>query len=130
MQFIRQHKIFKLFWFMMAALFINTSVDPVDPHGDWVAEDLSVNEMETIIEIVAEQILDIEDCFEERDDKDPDDSAPVKPVKDISEIEPSKVIGLKSPPSLVNSHSQPDYFKRFRSQFDGEVNDPPPKPTA
>lgn len=112
---------------MMAVLFINTSVDPADPQGDWVEEDLSLNEMETITEIIAEQILDIEDCFEERDDNDSEGSTPVKPVKDLSQYEPEKIVMLNPASSLVASHSKPDYFKRFRSQFVSEVNAPPPK---
>lgn len=130
MNFIRQHRIFRFFWLLMTALFINTSVDPIDPNGDWVAEDLSVNEMETIIEIVAEQILDIEDCFKETNDDDPDNSTTVKVLKDISQYIPVKITAPKLGLALIDVLPTPDYFKRFNSQFISEINAPPPKLAA
>lgn len=130
MQFIRRHIIFKYFWLLMTALFINTSVDPIDPNGDWVAEDLSVNEMETIIEIVAEQILDIEDCFKETNDDDPDSSTAVKVLKDVSHYIPVKIPTPKLGSVLADALPIPDYFKRFNSQFISEINAPPPKLAA
>ncbi len=130
MSSIRQHIIFKYFWLLMTGLFINTSVDPVDPHGDWVAEDLSVNEMETITEILAEQILDIENCFEETNDDDPDSSTAVKVLKDVSQYIPVKITAPKLASSLTGNLPTLGYFKRFNSQFISEINAPPPKLAA
>lgn len=130
MQFIRQHIIFKYCWLLMTAIFINNSVDPVDPNGDWVAEDLSVNEMETIAEIVAEHLLDIEDCFKETNDDDPDSSTAVKVLKDVSQYVPVKITAPKLGLALADALPTPDYFKRFNSQFISEINAPPPKLAA
>jgi hypothetical protein len=126
MQFIRQHIIFKYFWLLMVSFFINTSVDPIDPNGDWVAEDLSVNEME----IIAEQILDIEDCFEETNDDDPDSGTAVKVLKDVTQYIPVKIAAPKLGLVLTDALLTPDYFKRFNSQFIAEINAPPPKLAA
>lgn len=111
----------------MIALFINTSVDPVDPYGDSIPENLSLNEMETILEIVAEQILKIENCFEEKDEDDPEGVPPLKPIKNLSKIEPSKVITLNVNLALAPGLSKPQYTRLFISQFIGEVDSPPPE---
>ncbi len=130
MQFIRQHIIFKYFWLLMTAMFINSSVDPIDPNGEWVAEDLSVNEMETITEIVAEHLLDIENCFKETNDDDPDSSTAVKVLKDVSQYIPVKITAPKLGLALTDALTTPGYFKRFNSQFISEINAPPPKQAA
>ena len=91
MRFFREHKNFKLIWLFLALHFINGSVDPVDFVVDHsMGEDLSVNEMETITEIVAEQILDIEDCFPEYDEPFEEGSIPVENVKQLSQYLPVK----------------------------------------
>lgn len=130
MQFIRQHIIFKYIWLLMTGLFINTSVDPIDPEGDWVPEDLSVNEMETITEIVAEKLLNIDDCFQETNDNDPDERTVIKIVKDYNQDIPVKIIEPRSTSELTGPLAHPDYFKRFNSQFISEINAPPPKLAA
>ncbi len=115
---------------MMTVLFINTSIDPVDPEGDWVPEDLSVNEMETITEFVMEKVLGIDDCFQEKDDDDPDNSTGVHIVKDFSQYVHVQYAIVLNPVELAETCPMPDYFKRFNSQFISEINAPPPKLAA
>ena len=70
MNFIRTNIVGKIICFVFALHVLNISVDPPDPQPDWVPEDLSVNEMESISEIICEQILHIDNAFPEQDDQD------------------------------------------------------------
>lgn len=54
----------------MAVVFLNGVVDPPDLYSDAVAEDLSYNEMESVLEVFVERVLQYEDFFEEYDDDD------------------------------------------------------------
>ena len=127
MKMIRQHKAFELVWWLMIALFINSSVDPVDPDGNSAPEKLSINEMESILEIIAEQILEIDDCFAEHDEDDNEGSPPLKPIKDLSKFDPPQILTAKAELNAASNLSKPQYVKLFNSQFIGEVNSPPPE---
>src|ERR1035437_5545265 len=70
MNFIRTTFFGKIICFLFALHILNVSVDPPDPEPEWVPEDLSVNEMESISEIICEQILHIDNAFPEQDDQD------------------------------------------------------------
>src|ERR1035437_7142030 len=77
MNFIRTTFFGKIICFLFALHILNVSVDPPDPDPEWVPEDLSVNEMESISEIICEQILHIDNAFPEQDDQDnADNGAP------------------------------------------------------
>jgi hypothetical protein len=54
----------------MAAVIFNLSIDPPDREANGVAEDLSQNDIESIVELVAEQWLCIEDFLPEHDESD------------------------------------------------------------
>lgn len=57
----------------MGLYLLNTSVDMADPYPEYISEDLSFNDQESIIEIVVEKILGYEDAFKEYDDNDTED---------------------------------------------------------
>ena len=73
MKFIRTHIISKLLAFLFALHIFNMSVDPPDINPDYILEDHSVNEMESITEIICEQVLHLENFFPEHDEHDNDD---------------------------------------------------------
>lgn len=113
---------------MLALHFINGSVDPVDfITNEFGKEDLSFNEMETIAEIVAEQILDIENCFPEYDEPYEEENIPVEQTKQLNQYLPVN--------ALILSKAIPDNWKQARnysvqflnSQFSPEIVPPPPK---
>lgn len=54
----------------MGLYLLNISVDSVDPNPQLFPEDLSINDQESIIEIVVEKILGYEDAIKEYDDND------------------------------------------------------------
>lgn len=124
---IRETKIFKYFWVLMALHFINGSVDPVDLRNLSAREDLSLNEMESISEIIAEQILDIEDCFPEHDEPFEDGNTPIEQVKHLSQFLPTLnnlavVFSDESGLQLLTSYS-----RRLNTQFSPEISLPPPE---
>jgi hypothetical protein len=60
----------KIFWVLLALQILNLSVDSPDGHPFFVAEDLSVNDQESLVEFFVEKILGIHDAFPEFDDPD------------------------------------------------------------
>jgi hypothetical protein len=53
---------------------LNISVDAPDGHSDAIPENLSINEMESVVEIVLEKCLDIVDAIPEKDENDDNDA--------------------------------------------------------
>lgn len=54
----------------MGIYLLNLSVDMADPDSPHVSEDLTINDQESIIELVVETFLGYEDAFQEFDDPD------------------------------------------------------------
>lgn len=71
---IRDSFALRLFWGVIGMHLLNTSVDVQDANPDYIAEDLSINDQESIIEIVIEKILGFENAIAEYDDRDTDES--------------------------------------------------------
>ena len=67
---IRNSRTLRLLWFLLAAHFLNISVDSEDIRPDYTAEDLSINDQESVVEIVLEQFLDIDNAIAEHDESD------------------------------------------------------------
>lgn len=57
-------------WGIMALYFINSSVDTVNVFHNNVPENLSYNDQESIIELIAEQVLGFSDAVPEYEDED------------------------------------------------------------
>lgn len=72
---IRNSAFTKFLWGLMGLYFLNISVDTADPYPAHIPEDLSVNDQESIIEIIIEKILGFENAFKEYDDHDTEDHA-------------------------------------------------------
>jgi hypothetical protein len=54
----------------MGLYILNISVDPTDTYPEYISEDLSINDQESIIEIVVEKIMGFENAITEYDDND------------------------------------------------------------
>jgi hypothetical protein len=63
----------KILWGIMGLFLLNISVDIADPNPENIPEDLSINDQESIIEIIVEKILGYENAIEEYDDNDAED---------------------------------------------------------
>ena len=71
---IFRHNLFlKFFWGILALHLLNTSADVADPNPEYIPEDLTINDQESILELIVEQVLGYENAFEEYDDHDTDD---------------------------------------------------------
>ncbi len=57
----------------MGLYLLNISVDTIDPNPDHLSENLSINDQESIVEIVVEKVLGFEDAIAEYDDTDTED---------------------------------------------------------
>ncbi len=115
----------------MTLQLINLSVDPVDHAASGIAEDLTFNEMESIAEIITEQILGVENCFPEHDEQDSDGNMAtpfelVKALKYYLPLQQPKVL----PTDVSDNHCLRAIFKRFSSQHNPEVLSPPPRYVA
>jgi hypothetical protein len=70
---IRNSALTKILWGIMGLYLFNISVDTADPYPEHIPEDLSINDQESIIEILVEQVLGYENAFKEYDDHDKED---------------------------------------------------------
>jgi hypothetical protein len=67
---IRKHKLFEPLWKALCVLFINICVDAADPNPQYIPENLEINDQESIIELIFENVLGYENFIQEYDDED------------------------------------------------------------
>ncbi len=79
--YLRNSLFVRFFWGLMGLYLLNISVDSADVTIDYFPEDLSINDQESIIEIVIEKILGFDNLIEEHDDNDTEDFNKKKQVK-------------------------------------------------
>lgn len=123
----RQHFIFRLFWLFMAVHVINCSIDAPDAMPDYVPEDLTYNDMESIAEIIFEQVFNIKDAFAEHDENDTEDGSSFSVKKEtihslINEVEVNKF--FENEYLIIASTF---YDEQYSLQFHPEIEPPPPR---
>ena len=69
--------VYRAFCMILALHFFNLSIDPKDRQPDFVAEDLSLNDIESIAEFMAEVVFGLDDVFREYDEHDGHFAGPV-----------------------------------------------------
>jgi hypothetical protein len=111
--------------FLLAIYLLNFSIDSHDGHPDEIAEDLSINDIETFYEFLTEHILDIENAVAEHEERDQDNGGAFEfkkfyfsPV--ISGIQPKNTVYIKA------LYSPVDYCEPLGTRF-VEINSPPPE---
>jgi len=111
----------------MALLFLNLSVNLDDEVPRYVAEDLSFNKQETIIELVCEKLLGFEDAFSEYEDNDTDEQTKSKNVKLNLYSQISLAYHFQEKPFVVTS--KPRYLEdqKFLTIGYQQLDTPPPK---
>jgi hypothetical protein len=127
MQGFRQNIIFRLFWLFMAVHIFNFSVDTPDAQPDYVPEDLTFNDMESVVEIILEKVLNIENAIAEYDEKDTADGSSFEIKKPFSFFLQTNI---KIDQVFHNKQTvvvQTNYVEQFSSQFHPEIVPPPPK---
>lgn len=73
MHSIRRNIFLKYLWIGLALFIFNFSIDAPDAFGDAVPEDLSYNDIESITELILEDVLGIYNAFPEHEENDPED---------------------------------------------------------
>lgn len=125
MNFIRTNIVGKIICLVFALHILNISVDSPDPDPEWVSEDLSLNDMESVSEIICEQILHIDNAFPEQDDQDnADHGAPaafhLSPILIVCQ----PLLSTIPVPTSFPIHVKTDNF--FYKQPTLEIISPPP----
>jgi hypothetical protein len=112
----------------MAVHIFNCSVDTPDPNPESIPEDLCYNDMESIIEIVLEQIFEIDNAIAEHEENDTDDGCgglSIKKVVDFSYYDNKSKISFLN--DVSSCFKRINYKDNFNSLFRPELNTPPPK---
>lgn len=110
----------------MAAYVLNFSVDAPDAQPDYVPEDLSINDLESVAEIVLEEWMEIENAIPEHDESDAGHGSTVlKKSFDFYCMEFKK--GQVYIPDFLLKTNFRSYKEIFHQQFFPEFTPPPPK---
>ncbi len=78
---LRKIGLFRFLCVALAIYMLNISIDPRDITTAWQQEDLLINEIESIVELVAEEMLDFDDAIPEHEDPDGEKSAHITFIK-------------------------------------------------
>ena len=123
---IRNSVFTKIFWGLMGLYLLNISVDTADPNPEHIPENLSINDQESIVEIVVEKILGYENAIEEYDDHDTEDHNKKSNVK--IDLTTHSLVDNALNQSLIEStrHKFLDYNTYLTNGFQ-KLDIPPPK---
>lgn len=110
----------------MGLYLLNISVDTADPNPEHIPEDLSLNDQESIVEIVVEKVLGFEDAIKEYDDHDTEDHNKKKNVKIDLLVHVIKANQINRCQFLDRKKLFPDHESRLTKGF-YEIDNPPPK---
>lgn len=110
----------------MGFYLLNISVDTADPNPDHFPEDLSINDQESILEIVIEKVLGYEDAIKEYDDHDTEEHNKKSNIKIDLTTRFSVIILFNQ--SIVETTNQkfPDHNTYLTTGFQ-KLDIPPPK---
>ena len=125
MKFFRSNIISRIFCILMAIHIFNLSVDTKDVAPDCIAEDLSINDQETVVEIVLEKVLGIDNAIAEQDEPDQEDGGALdfKKVNLISHHSHR----LFFEPQFFQKKSKINYLASFHQSPTYDVFSPPPE---
>lgn len=111
--------------FMLAVYLFNYSIDSRDAHLDHIGEDLSHNDVESIVEFTLEYVLDIENAMKEHDEQDDDNGSVFGHSVYIANCSISELMSYSDfGAEVVHHYSNPS---QFFSQDSPEINSPPPR---
>ncbi|PRX56462.1 hypothetical protein [Flagellimonas meridianipacifica] len=123
---IRNSFFTRILWGFIGLYLLNMSVDSSDPFPDYIPEDLSFNDQESIIEILVEQVLGFENAFEEYDDHDTEDHNKKKNIKIELLVHTTKNKEIThrylTEKEMLCLHYEARLTKGFK-----EIDSPPPK---
>lgn len=111
----------------MALHILNCSVDTPDCQPENIPEDLTYNDMESVVEILLEQVLGINNAIAETDDNDTDgdNGLNLKKGQDFYFYQIPLKTHLYNNLSAICKHAL--YKEKYSEQFHPELVTPPPK---
>ncbi|WP_422104094.1 hypothetical protein [Winogradskyella sp.] len=110
----------------MGLYLLNISVDTPDPNPEYIPEDLSINDQESIVEIIIEQILGFENAIKEYDDHDTEDHDKKNNVKIELLVLQTNTNSTRRNQLPEKKEKYPDYVARLINGFK-EIDSPPPQ---
>jgi hypothetical protein len=111
---------------LLALYLLNISVDTADPNPVHIPQDLSINDQESIVELIVEKVLGYENAIEECDDRDREDHNEKKNTKIdflVYHYRDSKNSHLL----LSEKESRFDHHRAFLTLDFPDIDTPPPK---
>ncbi len=110
----------------MGLFLLNISVDSADPEPEHIPEDLSINDQESILEILVEKILGYENAFEEYDDNDTEEHNKKTNVKiDLTNHCKSEIVVNEN--SIITTLQNFPDLNNFLANGFQKLDIPPPK---
>lgn len=110
----------------MALHIFNISVDTPDAQPDYIPEDLTFNDMESVVEIVLEKVFNIDNAIAEHDEPDESDSENFEMSKEFKVYTHQATLKLLSP-EVIYVNDNLSYKASFYNSFVNEISPPPPK---
>jgi hypothetical protein len=127
-QAIRKYLIFRYLWAFMALHILNCSIDTPDAQPDYIAEDLSYNDIESITELILENILGIENAITEHDESDTEEGYSFQMAKIFLYLHSSPVFLTSNTIEFTDLELSDSRYKDIHySQFHPEIVSPPPQ---
>jgi hypothetical protein len=129
MKRLRQHIGFRIVWISMALHILNFSIDAPDATNSLIAEDLLFNEIESITEWFAEEVLNIENAFSESDELGDEEMGFIKKIVEIKFYQVTFVDEITTPflKNVKNNSTSVNYSKPFCFSIYISIFSPPPE---
>jgi hypothetical protein len=110
----------------MGLFLLNISVDTADPNPEYIPEDLSFNDQESIVEIIVEKFLGMENAIKEYDDHDTEEHNKKTNVKIDLTNHYTAEIDLNKTSIITSRQNFPDLNTLLANGFQ-KLDIPPPK---
>lgn len=111
---------------MMALHMLNICVDMPDAQPESVPEDLTINDMESVVEIVLEKGFEIDNAIEEHDEPDESNTGNFEMIKDFK-LYSNPLTSNFINPNAAAAKTFIIYNDFHYSSFINEITPPPPK---
>lgn len=131
MKVFRQHTYIRFLWLAMALHILNVSVDTTDMLPMHLPEDLSINDRESLIELLLEDMLGFQEAVGEHDEADSEEAENLIAKKffacqPLTKISSPSRLSLTISPALTFS----EYANPFVASVYTELISPPPQVKA
>ena len=112
----------------MALYLLNISVDAQDPESNTIPEDLLINDQESIVELILEEVLGFQNAIPEYDDPDAEEPESQKQAKSfkLESLSFAKAADLNHVFQLIEKINFPDP-EQLLTEGHHQQDTPPPR---